>query len=375
MSNALKVHIETTTELSKQPHRPSNWLSTGTPTCKQHKAPQRPHRPTLCKKHPGIACTHSQMLFDKIGPLSYSLEVPLLSHTLVNRKDTMSRSSCSNPVTTQADPSLFMMEVLHLRLQEANLVTTSHPPHWSSVLLNTWHQPGVPQLETSATRDSTSTATSMTSSVRDDSSVEKRSTTATHHRTNDQHQLVLTTCPKTNLTASGTEPIHTDLGLFLTLALDGMTVVTTTTTTAIVAAVPAPRRRDGMLDDQTIKSTVTTADGQKFLIAAPIAPDAAPMPGIVGTTAATSLVQQPQASQAQQQPSQASPSSLHPLPVWALSITKHHELLLIQLGWVGQRWAAPTLCLWPTNPYKRSWGRDTKVCLLKFHLSSHMLPT
>ena len=118
----------------------------------------------------------------------------------------------------------------------------------------------------------------------------------------------------------------------MTLALDGMTVVTTTTTTAIVAAVPAPRRRDGMLDDQTIKSTVTTADGQKFLIAAPIAPDAAPMPGIVGTTAATSLVQQPQASQAQQQPSQASPSSLHPLPVWALSITKHHELLLIQLG-------------------------------------------
>lgn len=90
------------------------------------------------------------MLFDKIAPLSYSLEVPLLSHTLINRKDTMSRSSCSNPVTTQADPSLFMMEVLHLRLQEANLVTTGHQfaGHRSSLLPQAANLDQVPRNQT-----------------------------------------------------------------------------------------------------------------------------------------------------------------------------------------------------------------------------------
>ena len=69
MSSALKVHIETTTEFPKQPHRPPNWLSSDIPTCKQHKGPQRPHRHTLCKKHSGIACMH--YYFDKTALLGH----------------------------------------------------------------------------------------------------------------------------------------------------------------------------------------------------------------------------------------------------------------------------------------------------------------
>ena len=71
---------------------------------------------------------HSQMLCDKVASLSHSPQVPLLSHTFANWKDIISRSSHSNPLTTQADPSSLPTEVLRLRLQEVKLATTDcHP--------------------------------------------------------------------------------------------------------------------------------------------------------------------------------------------------------------------------------------------------------
>ena len=86
LSSALKVHIETTTEFSKQPHRPPNcMLRAGTPPVRITKAPL-PHRgPTdiLSVKVPWHSMHAQSNAISQTVPLSHSPQVPPLSYTLI----------------------------------------------------------------------------------------------------------------------------------------------------------------------------------------------------------------------------------------------------------------------------------------------------